>query len=144
MFSVEDRQGGGDNYEFEVTWRAETDVANVPAPFFDDVRACQDAVRQRFLAQNGRGAYVDFESFADRQGGNSDRSQGRGQARGQGWRDQGRDQERIQGRGTAKSRSETRAITYSCLIDTQRNLVQSGTYNYSGESVRMDMRNPLK
>jgi hypothetical protein len=144
MFSVEDRQGGGDNYEFEVTWRADTNVANVPAPFFDDVRACQDAVRQRFLAQNGRGAYVDFDSFADRQVGNSDRSQGRGQARGQGWRDQGRDQEQIQGRGTAKSRSETRAIAYSCLIDTQRNLVQSGTYNYSGESVRMDTRNPLK
>jgi hypothetical protein len=144
MFSVEDRQGGGDNYEFEVTWRADTNVANVPAPFFDDVRACQDAVRQRFLAQNGRGAYVDFDSFADRQVGNSDQSQGRGQARGQGWRDQGRDQEQIQGRGTAKSRSETRAIAYFCLIDTQRNLVQSGTYNYSGESVRMDTRNPLK
>jgi len=139
MFSVEDRQGGGDNYEFEVTWHAEADVANVPAPFFDDVRACQDAVRQRFLAQNGRGAYVDFDSFADRQGGNSDRSQGQGRARGQ-----GRDQERIEGRGTAKNRSETREIAYSCLIDSQRNLVQSGDYNYSGESVRMDSRNPLK
>jgi hypothetical protein len=148
MFSVEDRQGGGDNYVFEVTWHADTDVTNVPAPFFDDVRACQDAVRQRFLAQNGRGSYIDFESFADRQGGSMSRSQGQGRDRGQGWRDQdrnqGRDQERIQGRGTAKSRSETREITYSCVVDTQRNLVQSGNYNYSGESVRMDSRNPLK
>src|SRR3954462_3169617 len=25
LFSVEDRQGGGDNYAFEVTWRADTD-----------------------------------------------------------------------------------------------------------------------
>ena len=144
MFSVEDRQGGGDNYEFEVTWRADTDVSNVPAPFFDDVRACQDIVRQRFTAQNGRGAYIDFDGFADRQGASSDRSQGRGQERGQGWRNQARDQERIQGRGTAKSRSETREITYSCVVDTQRNLVQSGEYNYSGPSVRVDTRNPLK
>jgi hypothetical protein len=143
-FSVEDRQGGGDTYEFEVTWRADTDVANAPAPFFDDVRACQDTVRQRFIAQNGRGSYIDFDGFADRQGASPNRSQGQGQARGQGWRDQGRDQERIQGRGTAKSRSETREIAYSCVIDTQRNLVQSGVYNYSGESVRMDTRNPLK
>jgi hypothetical protein len=144
MFSVEDRQGGGDNYEFEVTWRAEADVANVPAPFFDDVRACQDAVRQRFIAQNGRGSYIDFEAFADRQGAGSDRSQGQGRARGQGWRDQGRDQERIQGRGTAKSRSETRELNYYCVVDTQRNLVQSGVYNYTGQSLRMDTRNPLK
>lgn len=144
MFSVEDRQGGGDNYEFEVTWRADTDVTNVPAPFFDDVRACQDTVRQRFVAQNGRGSYIDFDSFADRQGTSPNPSQGQRRARGQGWRDQGLDQERIQGRGTAKSRSESRQISYSCVIDTQRNLVQSGVYNYSGESVRMDTRNPLK
>jgi hypothetical protein len=136
LFSVEDRQGGGDNYEFEMTWRAETDVTNVPAPFFDDVRACQDTVRQRFTAQNVRDSYIDFDGFADRQNASPDRSQ----VRGQGWRDQ----ERIQGRGAAKSRSETRQITYSCVIDTQRNLVQSGAYNYSGESVRVDSRNPLR
>jgi len=144
MFSVEDRQGGGDNYEFEVTWRADADVTSVPAPFFDDVRACQDTVRQRFIAQNGRGAYIDFDAFADRPGASANRSQGQGQARGQRWSDQGRDQERIQGRGTAKSRSESREISYSCVIDTQRNLVKSGVYNYSGESVRMDSRNRVK
>ncbi len=140
MFSVEDRQGGGDNYEFEVTWRADTSMTNVPAPFFDDVRACQDAVRQRFLAQNGRGSYVDFDNFADRQGASNDWSRNHGRGRGQG----SRDEERIQGRGTAKSRSETREISYSCVIDTQRNVVQSGVYNYSGEGIRMDTRNPLK
>lgn len=144
MFSVEDRQGGGDNYEFDVTWRADADVTNVPAPFFDDVRACQDIVRQRFITQNGRGSYIDFDGFADRQGASPNRSQGQGPARGQGWRGQGREQERIQGRGTAKSRSERREFSYSCVIDTQRNLVQSAVYNYSGESVRVDSRNPLK
>src|SRR5206468_10321996 len=110
MFSVEDRQGGGDNYEFEVTWRADTDVSNVPAPFFDDVRACQDMVRQRFTAQNGRGAYIDFDGFADRHGASQERWQGRGQGRDQG-RDEGRDQERIQGRGSAKRRSESQELT---------------------------------
>jgi hypothetical protein len=120
MFSVEDRQEGGDNYGFEVTWPADTDVTNAPAPFFDDVRACQDTVRQRFIAQNGRGSYIDFDGFADRQGASPERSQGQGQARGQGWRDQGRNQERVQGRGAAKSRSETLEISYSSVIDTQR------------------------
>src|SRR3954453_12123131 len=75
MFSVEDRQGGGDNYEFEVTWRADTGVANPPAPFFDDVRPCQDSVRQRFTAQNGRGSDIDFDSFADRLGAGPNQSQ---------------------------------------------------------------------
>src|ERR1044071_4568297 len=51
MITIEDRQGGGDNYGFEVTWRSEgvEGSANSPAPFFDEVRVCQDMVRQRFL-----------------------------------------------------------------------------------------------
>ena len=53
MTAVEDSQGGGDNSGFEVTWRAETDIASAPAAFFDDVRTCQDAIRQRFQSQNG-------------------------------------------------------------------------------------------
>src|SRR5205807_3622307 len=77
MISIDDRQGGGDNYAFEVSWRAEADVAAAPAPFFDDVRACQDAVRQRFQSQNGRGSYIDFNGFADRLGQIQDRGTGR-------------------------------------------------------------------
>lgn len=45
LIAIDDPQGGGDNYAFEVTWQAEADVAAAPAPFFDDVRACQDTVR---------------------------------------------------------------------------------------------------
>ena len=144
MFTVEDRQGGGDNYVFDVTWRAEGDVASAPAPFFDDVRACQDIVRQRFTSQNGRGSYIDFDNFADRQNmmdTRNNRGRGNWQRQGQG-RDQG--QERIQGRGAAKSWSESRELTYSCIIDTQRSQVQSGDYQYSGESVRLNARNPLR
>jgi len=142
MIAIEDHQGGGDNYAFDVSWRAEGDVSNAPAPFFDDIRACQDTVRQRFTSQNGHGSYIDFESFADRQDlnqnqGGNDRERNRGRGR-------GRDQERIQGRGSAMSRNESRALTYSCLIDTQHNQVQSGEYQYSGSSVRVNERNPLR
>jgi hypothetical protein len=36
MISINDRQGGGDNYAFEVAWHAEADITTPPAPFFDD------------------------------------------------------------------------------------------------------------
>jgi len=139
MIAIEDRQGGGDNYAFDVSWRADTDLANAPAPFFDDVRACQDMVRQRFSSQNGRSAYIDFEGFADRQ--NLSQNQGRNyrdrnQASNQG-------QEKIQGRGSAKSRSESRELTYSCIVDTQHGQVQSGDYQYSGGG-RGNDRNSLR
>jgi hypothetical protein len=67
LLSINDDQGGGDHYAFEVTWRSEGDLPNAPAPFFDDVRACQDSVRQRFLSRNGRGSYIDFDGSANRQ-----------------------------------------------------------------------------
>jgi hypothetical protein len=68
LMAIDDPQGGGDNYAFEVSWQAEPDVATAPAPFFDDIRACQDTVRARFQSQNGRGSYIDFNNFADRTG----------------------------------------------------------------------------
>jgi hypothetical protein len=74
-----------------VTWRSEGDCPNTPAPFLDDVRACQDSVRQRFLSKNGRGAYIDFEGPANRQNQNMDR-------------------ELIQGRGSARNQNESRDI----------------------------------
>src|SRR5258705_12175384 len=62
MIAIDDAQGGGDDYAFEVTWQADADIAAAaPAPFFDDVRACQDTVRQRFIGQNGRGSYIAFD-----------------------------------------------------------------------------------
>src|SRR6185436_20134300 len=84
MIAIDDKQGGGDNYAFDVSWQAETDVATAPAPFFDDVRACQDVVRQRFQSQNGRGSYIDFNNFADRLGHNENQGRSRGSARNQG------------------------------------------------------------
>ena len=133
--SIDDRQGGGDTYAFEVTWQAEPNISAAPAPFFDDVRACQDAVRQRFLSQNGRGSYIDFNTFADRQGEDRDRGQGRGSGRDQG---RNRGQESIQGRGIARRWNESRDLTYSCVVDTRQNQVVSGAYQYSGGGLRTD------
>jgi hypothetical protein len=135
MFAIDDRQGGGDTYAFEVTWQAETDVAAAPAPFFDDVRACQDAVRQRFASQNGRGSYIDFETFADRRNSGPGRGQDSRDGRNQGnYRNSGR--ESITGRGNARNPGEARDLTYSCDVDTRQNQVMSGSYNYTGESQR--------
>jgi hypothetical protein len=162
MISIEDRQGGGDNYAFEVTWRSETDIANAPAPFFDNVRACQDLVRQQFLTKNGRGSYIDFENFADWQGQNQNQYQGqnrgqgqnqnqyqdqnRGQGQGQrnGYRNRNRDQEVIQGRGSARSWSESRDLTYSCYVDPQQGQVVSANYQLSGNSLRTNGRTRLQ
>jgi len=141
MVGIDDTQGGGDTYSFEVTWHAEADVEAAPAPFFDDVRACQDAVRQRFQAQNERGSYIDFNSFAERQGQGQDQYRGQGQNRFQDQRrdrGQNRGQESIQGKGSARTRSETRDLTYSCVVDTRLNQVVSGSYQLTGESLRMN------
>lgn len=91
LFPINDDQIGGDHYAFEVTWGSEGDRPNAPAPFFDDVRACQDSVRQRFLSRNGRGSYIDFDGSADRQ----NQNQGR---------------ELIRGHGAAKNQNESRDI----------------------------------
>jgi hypothetical protein len=141
LVSIEDLQGGGDNYAFEVTWRAEPVIATAPAPFFDDVRACQDMVRQRFASQNGRGSYIDFETFADRQGQSQNPGRGFGQARNNG-RNQG--QETIQGRGSARSRNESRDLTYSCVVDTQRAQVMSGDYRLTANTTRNNPRTGLR
>ena len=125
LVAINDDQGGGDHYAFEVNWRAEGGRPDAPAPFFDDVRACQDAVRQRFLSKNGRGAYLDFDGSATRQS-------------------QNRDREQIQGRGEARNQNESREIMYSCDIDTRTNQVRSGDYQYSREGYRTNDRSRLK
>jgi hypothetical protein len=125
LVSINDDQGGGDHYAFEVTWRSEGDRPNAPAPFFDDVRACQDSVRQRFLSRNGRGAYLDFDGSADRQNHNHSR-------------------ELIRGRGASKNQNESRDLTYSCIIDTRGGQVRSADYQYSAGGLRTNERSRLR
>jgi hypothetical protein len=143
MIAIEDAQGGGDNYAFEVTWHADADVATAPAAFFDDVRACQDAVRQRFQTQNGRGSYIDFQSFADRlvdgQERGRDRDRDRQSAQNQS-RSRAQGQESIQGRGSARGPNESRELTYACTVDMRRNQVLTGSYTYTGPVLRGNER----
>ena len=141
MVSIDDPQGGGDNYAFEVSWRAEADVTSAPAPFFDDVRACQDAVRQNFQSQNGRGTYVDFNGIPDR----NNLSQDQGQSRGYGQRqNRNRNQESIHGQGIARRSNESRDMSYSCVMDTRQNQVVSVAYQYSGSGMRTNERSSDK
>lgn len=130
MIAINDEGGGGDNYTFEVNWRGDENLGSSPAPFFDDVRACQDAVRLRFHKQNGRDSYIDFNGFAERLDQNDQRGRGR--------RNQGR--ESIQGRGTARNQNESRELTYSCEVEVRQNRVLSGGYQYRGESYRSNDR----
>lgn len=137
MVLIEDRQGGGDSYNLEVSWRSNDGAVNSPAAFYDDVRACQDMVRRNFLSRNGRGAYIDFDGFPGRQ------AQIQGRAKGQPWwnRGQNRNQEIIQGRGSARSYSESRDLTYSCISNTRQGRVISGNYQLSaGSNVRSNQR----
>ena len=137
MILIEDRQGGGDSYTFDVSWRAEgNEVVNAPAPFFDDVRACQDMVRRRFLSRNGRGSYIDFDNFANRQIQNQ--NQGNGKGRGWSW-GRNRGQETIQGRGSARRSSESRDLTYTCVVNTQQQVI-SGNYQFSSAGFRTNGR----
>ncbi len=139
LLEIADTQGGGDYYAFEVSWRADSDVSTAPAPFFDDVRACQDTVRARFLSQNGRGAYIDFDNFPDRRGGDGGPGRGPGRYQNQ-YQGRNRGQETIQGTGTARRRYESRDITYFCIIDTRQNQVMSGNYQYSSPGIHMNDR----
>ena len=132
--AIEDRQGGGASYAFDVSWRAEGNVATAPAPFFDDVRACQDFVLQRFLGRNVRGSYMDFDRFADRQ---SDNGNGRGRGRYQ-------NQETIHGAGNARNQDQYSDFNYSCVIDIQTNQVRSADYQFTGNGSRSNGRNPLR
>lgn len=125
LLSIDDNQGGGDHYAFEITWRAEDDRPNTPAPFFDDIRACQDSVRQRFLSRNGRDAYVDFDRSAGRES-------------------QSRDRELIRGRGEARNRNDAREISYFCVIDTRNGNVRSAEYQFSSSGSRTNGRQKLK
>lgn len=130
LISINDGQGGGDNYSFEASWQADADVQAAPAPFFDDVRACQEAVRQRFVSQNGRGSYIDFDTFAKRSG-DAGRNVGN-------WRNKAGNggREAVQGNGTARRANESRELTYSCVVEPRQNQVTSATYQLSGNTLR--------
>lgn len=132
LIVIDDKQGGGDTYTFEVSWASEGNIgATAPAAFFDDVRACQDVVRQSFVSRNGRGSYIDFNGFAERSAAGA---RGRGNNRNRG------SEELVFGKGNARRWNESRDLTYSCVMDNREQRVVSGSYQLSGNSLRQNDR----
>jgi len=117
--TIEDPQNGGDNYELVVAWRnPDADRApvasNDPYPYFDETRACQDRVRRDFLAKNDDGdAYLEFTGPAQRE-------------------EAGPNRERIRGDAWARNRSESRRMSYECLLNDRTNRVLSSSYEMRG------------
>ena len=112
---IEDPQRGGDDYELVVAWRNPAGIAaplasNEPYPFYDESRACQDRVRADFLGRNRDGdAYLEFTGLPGRD-------------------DLGANRERIRGEAVARSRYETRFMTYECVLNDRTNRVVSADY----------------
>ena len=149
LIAIEDTQGGGDNYAFDATWLSEAgdDSVNAAAPFYDDVRACQESVRQTFRTRNGRSSYIDFHNFADRLGGWDSQVQepdpnGQGNSRSQAAfrRTNPNGSETIRGKGSARGQNESRDVSWSCAVDPSTNRILSANYRFAGAGVRTNDR----
>ena len=115
---IEDPQPGSSTYDIVVSWRnvdrpGTPLVSNDPFPYFDETRACQERVRGEFLTRNEGEAYLEFTGDADRDV-------------------VGQNRERIRGRAFARSRNDSRAITYECVLNDRTNRVLSATYDLRG------------
>lgn len=131
--SVVDPQNGGDSYELVMAWRnpgvvvgtapaPNIVVGNTPPPdagppiadvaTFDEVRACQDRVRARFLDRNASGdAYIEFDSAPQREYiGSATRT-------------------RIRGDAWARNSGEARRIKYRCTVDRGDRRILSARYD---------------
>jgi hypothetical protein len=113
---IDDPQRAGETYEMVLAWRNPGSAAsaplaaNEPYPNFDETRACQDRVRADFLARNGEGdPYLEFTGTAVRE-------------------DFGPNRERIRGEAFARNRSESRPLTYECVVNERTNRVVTSTY----------------
>ena len=81
-----------------------------PYPYFDETRACQDRVRGDFLARNrDDDAYLEFTGGAARD-------------------EVAPERERIRGEAWARNRTESRPITYECVLNARTNRVLSANY----------------
>ena len=123
--TVDDPRGGGDTYELLVAWRnpaalpsppvatlpppAPPTVALVEPPRFDDTLACQERVRGDFLARNDSTADLEFTSPPTRY-------------------DAGPVRDRIRGEAWARNASESRPMSYECLVDQRANTVVASRY----------------
>jgi hypothetical protein len=124
--TIVDPQDGGDSYQLVMAWHNpgtvvgtyEPPVIEPSAPViasgstYDEVRACQDRVRARFLDRNAtRDAYIEFDSAPLRESIGSET------------------RERIRGGAWAHNRNESRRIDYRCVIDHADQRVLSAQYD---------------
>ncbi len=117
--TIDDPQAGGDEYELAIAWHnpqalvAPLAVAG-PYPGYDETRACQERVRAEFLARNrGDDAYLEFTEVPLREGAGINR-------------------ERIRGQGWARNRSESRPISYECVVNELSDRVLTASYEVAG------------
>lgn len=113
---IDDPQRAGETYEMVVAWRNPAGApssplaANDPYPGFDETRACQDRVRADFLARNRDGdPYLEFTTTPSRD-------------------DAGPNRERIRGEAFARSRIESRPLSYECVVNERTNRVVTSSY----------------
>jgi hypothetical protein len=116
--SIEDPQPGAATYDLVVSWRnvdrPSTPLAsNDPYPMYDETRACQDRVRRDFLGRNDDDSYLEFTGMTERE-------------------DAGLDRERIRGRALARNRTESRFMSYECVVNDRTNRVVSASYDLRG------------
>jgi hypothetical protein len=118
--TIVDPQNGGDTYDIVMAWSnpdtppAAPLASNDPYPWFDETRACQDRVRGEFLSRNRDGdAYLEFVGVPARD-------------------EVGANRERISGDAWARNRSESRSLTYECVLNDRTNRVLSSSYEMRG------------
>lgn len=114
--TIDDPQNGGEVYELVVAWRNPDAIppaplaSNDPFPYFDETRACQDRVRGEFLSRNRDGdAYLEFTGMPLRD-------------------DVGPNRERIRGEAWARTRLESRPLSYECVVNERTNRVVTSSY----------------
>lgn len=117
--TVVDPQDGGDNYDLILAWHnpgvaGPPLAANEAYPVLTDAQACQERVRAEFLRRNADiDATMDFTGVAARD-------------------DQGVDRERIRGEGWARNRTDSRPITYECVLNPRTDRVVTASYDVRG------------
>lgn len=115
--TIDDPRDGGRLYVLDVWWndrdprsqRFATAPSYVPEDRFDEEKACQERVRNEFLARNRGDIEVEFRPQVRKQ-------------------DLGSGRERIRGGGWASARNDSARFGYECVVDERRNRVISAAY----------------
>ena len=120
VVSIDDHQGGAASYVVDVSWIRGGPPPGPPPPpaGFDGIRSCQDRVRDEFYRRNrGNQVSIDFKGPPNQNNIGGNRAN-------------------VQGRAVGRSQYESREMTYTCVVNYQRQQVDSANYNYMGNGLR--------